>query len=442
MNGQSKVNKSKKNSKATRPWMRLACTVCVILFCFISCIGCTSYVSTDEVDLLKNELTKELENLRNSNEAAQQEINTLKENNEAAQQEIDTLKENNKTAQQEIDTLKENNKTAQQEIDTLKANNKTAQQEIDTLKENNKTAQQEIDTLKENNKTAQQEIDSLKESNQTAQQEIDSLKESNQSAQQEIDSLKESNQTAQQEIDTLKGNNKTAQQEIDSLKENNQALQQELEQLKKQIEDLKNDSATEEPTNKIKLYIDQGHNPTSYHNAGATGNGLFEQDLTFAIGILLSDLLEEDGRFEICLSRPTENTVLGTDNASSLEARVSGAQEFGADYFISLHINAYELDTANGIEVFTAEKDSVSYAFGDSLLQGMVNSTGLRNRGMKQNPELYVLKNATMPAVLLEMGFISNSGDAKLLSENPELFAQGIYEGILAYLGLPAQTQE
>ena len=56
-----------------------------------------------------------------------------------------------------------------------------------------------------------------------------------------------------------------------------------------------------------------------------------------------------------------------------------------------------------------------------------------KNRGMKLNPSLYVLKHATMPAVLLEMGFISNSEDAALLCEQPELFVQGIYDGILNY---------
>ena len=184
---------------------------------------------------------------------------------------------------------------------------------------------------------------------------------------------------------------------------------------------------------KIRIYIDQGHNPSSYHNSGAEGNGLCEQDLTFDIGCRLAELLANDGRFEVCLSRPYEDTVLGTDTVSSLKARVDGAKSFDADYFISLHINSYTKDTANGIEVFSAESDDESYAFGRSLLFGMLDSTKLENRGMKESSDLYVLKNAEMPAVLLEMGFISNTKDAELLSEHPELFADGIYNGILNY---------
>ena len=203
----------------------------------------------------------------------------------------------------------------------------------------------------------------------------------------------------------------------------------EIDQLKNQSK-LFNSEVTSE-TGKIRIYIDQGHNPSPYHNTGAEGNGLYEQDVTLSIGLLLAEILREDGHFDVCLSRPDENTVLGTDNSSSLKARVDGATDFMADYFISLHINSYTQDTVNGIEVYVSDKDSESYIFGRSLLQSLVDSTGLKDRGMKKNADFYVLKNATMPAVLLEMGFISNAKDAAMLSRQPELFAHGIYNGIL-----------
>ncbi len=406
MNRSFITNKTEKNCSK---FGRLICAICAVVLLFIPCFGCTPRVSTDEFNALKNELANEIDHLKDVNEAAHLEIDMLKYKNEAAHQEIDTLKNNNESARQEIDSLKSSNETAQQEIDALQ----------------------------KTNGDMQNEIDSLSDSNDAAEQKIGALTDSNEAMQKEIASLKESNATAQQEIDALQSSSEAMQKEISSLQESYAAAQLEIERLKKQIEDLQNDSSAD----KIKIYIDQGHNPSPYHNAGATGNGLFEQDLTFAIGCLLAQLLEADGRFEVCLSRPTENTVLGTDNTSSLEARVLGAQEFGADYFISLHINSYESNSANGIEVFVAEQDSTSYAFGSSLLQGMIQATNLRDRGMKLNPELYVLKNATMPAALLEMGFISNAEDAALLSESPELFAQGIYNGILAYFGLSAAQE-
>ena len=184
-------------------------------------------------------------------------------------------------------------------------------------------------------------------------------------------------------------------------------------------------------TDPIRIYIDQGHNPAPHHNLGAQGNGLYEQDLTFSIGCMLAELLKEDGRFEVCLSRPEESTVLGTDRDSSLQARVDGAAQFEADYFISLHINSFTDDSANGIEVHTARMGDDSYAVGKRLLNGMLDATCLKSRCIKQSGDLFVLKHASMPAVLLEMGFISNQNDAAFLQQHPDLFAQGIYDGIV-----------
>ncbi len=190
---------------------------------------------------------------------------------------------------------------------------------------------------------------------------------------------------------------------------------------------------------KIKIYIDQGHNPFSpthppSWNTGASNEalGLYEQDLTYEIGILLAELLAEDERFEVRLSRPTPETILGTDNDSALDFRVNDAAEWGADYFISLHTNAADISSASGIEVYTLDGTGASYDLGSKLLEELKKSTGLRNRGMKTE-EYRVLQNATMPAMLVEMGFITNEDDAKLLDESPELFAQGIFNGIQAY---------
>ena len=90
---------------------------------------------------------------------------------------------------------------------------------------------------------------------------------------------------------------------------------------------------------KIKVYIDQGHNPRDF-NTGAEGNGLFEQDITYDIGVRLYNLMRQNPSFDVRLSRPNEGTVLGTTNSSSLTARVREANTWGADIFLSLHTNA------------------------------------------------------------------------------------------------------
>ena len=183
----------------------------------------------------------------------------------------------------------------------------------------------------------------------------------------------------------------------------------------------------------IKIYIDQGHNPGTF-NTGAEGNGLKEEELTFEIGVLLAGLFEGNEKYEICLSRPTADTVLGTDNSSSLEARVKGAEDFGAHLVVSLHINAFTSETANGIEVLVYDENASGYEMGTHLLDGLLQATSLRNRGMKMRPDLHILKNSKVPTALVEMGFITNPTEAALLDNSPEIFAQGVYNGIINYI--------
>ena len=183
----------------------------------------------------------------------------------------------------------------------------------------------------------------------------------------------------------------------------------------------------------MKIYIDQGHNPVN-PNAGAEGNGLREQDVTYTVGRLLADELDSAG-IETKLSRPTPQTQLGMSNASSLAARTSEANRWGADYFISIHTNASEITTASGSEAFTYSLGSTASALAGNILYRMSLSTGLPNRGVRPRPSLYVLRKTSMPAVLVEIGFITNPYDAELMSTRPELFAEGIADGVFAFLG-------
>ena len=185
----------------------------------------------------------------------------------------------------------------------------------------------------------------------------------------------------------------------------------------------------------IKIYIDQGHNPNN-PNAGAEGNGLREQDIVYEIGVRLAALFNANPEFEARLSRPTPQTQIGTSNSSSLRLRVADANSWGADYFLSLHTNASGSPSATGIEAFAFSEPSVAFSLGTDILESLSQTTGLRNRGMKVRNGLYVLRKTAMPAVLIELGFITNPNDARLMVENPELFARGIYRGVLDYLNL------
>lgn len=186
----------------------------------------------------------------------------------------------------------------------------------------------------------------------------------------------------------------------------------------------------------IRVFIDQGHNPRDF-NTGAEGNGFYEQDITFRIGVLLNELFRSNPEFTSLLSRPEETTLLGFSNASALRARVDLANGWGADLFLSLHTNASVNPEANGAECLIYDLSAtVAKEVSEDILAQLTLITGVANRGIVERPGLYVLRKTEMPAVVVEMGFISNASDAELMAYSPNLFAEGIYRGVLQYYGL------
>ena len=185
----------------------------------------------------------------------------------------------------------------------------------------------------------------------------------------------------------------------------------------------------------IKIFVDMGHNPMG-PNAGAEGNGYTEFELTYNIGRRLAALLNANPDFEAITSHTSPNQVLGTSNSTSLQTRVRAANNWGADYYISLHTNASTITSASGVEGYAYSEGSQGYVLGEYITESLSSITGLENRGMFVRPSLYVLRRTRMPSVLIEMGFISNAEDANLMATMPDTFARGIYNGILRYFGL------
>ncbi len=182
----------------------------------------------------------------------------------------------------------------------------------------------------------------------------------------------------------------------------------------------------------IRIYIDQGHNPDG-PNTGASGNGLREQDITYRVGMALYERLSRDPNYVAELSRPTPETQLGTSNAGSLRARVEGAEAFGADLFLSIHTNAAVNPEATGTEALVYRLGTRVADLAEDIVDEITDLTGLRDRGVKARPGLYVLRETSMPAVLVELGFISNPTDAALMRDNPGLFAEAIYRALNDY---------
>lgn len=184
----------------------------------------------------------------------------------------------------------------------------------------------------------------------------------------------------------------------------------------------------------IKIFIDQGHNPQGI-NAGAEGFGLREQDVTYNVGMYLADLLRKDSRFEVRTSRNSPDEILGTSNSTSLSARVNAANSWPANYFISIHANANTNPVINGTEVYVYQEYSQSYYLAERVLSAIVSNVGTKNNGVRVRPSLYVLRKTNMPAILIELAYITNANDAEKLKNNQYQFAEAIYSGLLTYFG-------
>lgn len=185
----------------------------------------------------------------------------------------------------------------------------------------------------------------------------------------------------------------------------------------------------------IKIFIDQGHNPTGHPNAGAEANGLHEENITYQVGIYLDNLLNNDSRFDARVSRPTPTTVLGTNSTTSLAERVRMANEWPADYFISIHCNSNPNPAINGTEVYIYKYFTQAHWLAQHVMNGITQIVGTNNNGIIERPSLYVLRNTKMPAILVELAYLTNISDAQKLRDNQYQFAYGIYLGILRYFG-------
>ena len=77
----------------------------------------------------------------------------------------------------------------------------------------------------------------------------------------------------------------------------------------------------------------------------------------------------------------------------------------------------------------------INFILNPTGLDGIVETVGTKNNGVLARPSLYVLKKTQMPAILVELAYLSNPSDSEKLRDNQYQFAQGIYTGIMRYFG-------
>ena len=117
------------------------------------------------------------------------------------------------------------------------------------------------------------------------------------------------------------------------------------------------------------------------------------------------------------------------------EDRVNHAAASGTDFFVSLHANTYGGGAVSGTEVYYHRSDfgDDSIALAESLLESISAGSGFDKRGVEQR-SLEVLKQAAMPAALIEIGFMTNEDDFERLMTEEEDIAESIANGIERYV--------
>jgi N-acetylmuramoyl-L-alanine amidase len=175
------------------------------------------------------------------------------------------------------------------------------------------------------------------------------------------------------------------------------------------------------PTKPV-IVIDPGHGGADW---GAT-DGIKEKDAVMAIGVQVAAILEAHG-IKAILTRNGDYFI-------GLDRRVEIARESKADLFVSIHANYYDRPEAMGVETYSYGSGS---RLADMIQQSIVRRLAVVDRGIK-TARFLVLRKSTIPAVLVETGFISNKLELAMLAtpEYRNRMADAIARGILEYLGI------
>ncbi|WOD40311.1 N-acetylmuramoyl-L-alanine amidase [Nodosilinea sp. E11] len=179
------------------------------------------------------------------------------------------------------------------------------------------------------------------------------------------------------------------------------------------------------PSGRVVVAIDPGHGG---RDPGAVGiGGLQEKQVIFPISLRVAELLESQGVMVVMTRRE--------DVAVDLQTRAAIANRAQANVFVSIHANAISMSRpdVNGIETYFSAESGRRLAA--TLQASMLAATGMRDRGVKQ-ARFLVLRASTMPAALVEVGFVTGAQDAPRLADPAwrETMAQAIARGILQYL--------
>lgn len=176
----------------------------------------------------------------------------------------------------------------------------------------------------------------------------------------------------------------------------------------------------------IKIILDAGHGG---EDCGTYSGDVWEKDINLAVVLHMKELLENAG-VEVVLTRDADESL-------SLNDRTVIANGQDADMFVSIHCNYYEDDSSiKGLECYYYEDSKTGQAYAEGIINSLKQDGSITVRNAKEDT-FYVLKNTKVTAVLVELGYLSNSKECqKLASESYQAtLASELVESILEIIG-------
>lgn len=174
----------------------------------------------------------------------------------------------------------------------------------------------------------------------------------------------------------------------------------------------------------MKIFIDPGHGG---QNPGAIGiGGLEEAEVNLDVALRLGEILASQG-YDIEYSHTGDETL-------GLSERASRANSWGADYFISIHCNSNPDPSIGGTETFYYRAGTTAQRFAETVNNALVAEINLRNIGTFAR-NLAVLRLTRMPAILVELAFVTNPEEAALMETSAfrQSCAVGLANGIIEF---------
>ena len=194
-----------------------------------------------------------------------------------------------------------------------------------------------------------------------------------------------------------------------------------------------NDDSTEIYANEDveTIVIDAGHG--GYDAGCIAWDGTQEKDITLDIALSTGKLLKEAG-YNVVYTRMSDNVSWSEDNKEDLQSRIDIAESADADYYISIHINSSDYnDGASGYETYVDFNNNEMVEMAESIHSQLELLNYTQDRGLMDTNEnlLYVVNNNSVPALLLEVGFITDASDFDYMVNNSDDLAQAIADGIM-----------